>query len=150
MIFLNVRKNHSLDGIEDIKRINLSFNRPGFLKILKSGYADSGANLTVSTCITSLTSRCYNIASLTCVSLAYSRLRDNEIVPGLILGSLDGLYSNSPNLNITTIISVAPIEEIPLPGKYIKNIIPLNISLNIQFNSDFQYLENYLLMKSVI
>ena len=62
----------------------------------------------------------------------------NEIIPGLILGSLDGLYSNSPNLNITTIISVAPIEEIPLPGKYIKNIIPLNISLNIQFNSEIQ------------
>ena len=62
----------------------------------------------------------------------------NEIIPGLILGSLDGLYSNSPNLNITTIISVAPIEETPLPGKYINNIIPPNIPLNIQFNPEIQ------------
>ena len=53
----------------------------------------------------------------------------NEIIPGLILGSLDGLYSTIPdmnsgmnpgmNLDISTIISVAPIEETPLPGKYI-------------------------------
>lgn len=49
----------------------------------------------------------------------------NEIIPGLILGSLDGLYSTTPdmnpdmNLDISTIISVAPIEETPLPGKYI-------------------------------
>ena len=51
----------------------------------------------------------------------------NEIIPGLILGSLDGLYSTTPdttpdmNLDISTIISVAPIEETPLPSKYINS-----------------------------
>lgn len=49
-------------------------------------------------------------------------LEYNEIFPGLILGSLDGLYSKSllqdfPEIN--TIISAAPESETPLPNKYL-------------------------------
>lgn len=48
----------------------------------------------------------------------------NEIIPGLILGSLDGLYQSNlekdfPNIDV--IISVAPSDETPLPNKYMKN-----------------------------
>jgi hypothetical protein len=50
--------------------IVVSFNRLRFYKILGFGYADSGENLKVSTCIASLSLRCLN---------TYRRLRD--IIP---------------------------------------------------------------------
>ena len=46
---------------------NVSFNRSKILKIIFSGYTDSGENLKVSTFITSINDRCFN---------TYNRLKD--------------------------------------------------------------------------
>ena len=41
----------------------------------------------------------------------------NEIIPGITLGSIDGLYSYKGQ-QIESVISVTPEDETPLPGKY--------------------------------
>lgn len=44
----------------------------------------------------------------------------NTIIPGLILGSIDGLYSKTltENEQFDVVVSVTPLDETPIPGKY--------------------------------
>lgn len=44
----------------------------------------------------------------------------NIILPGLILGSIDGLYSKTLTelKQLDAVVSVTPLDETPIPGKY--------------------------------
>ena len=44
----------------------------------------------------------------------------NIILPGLVLGSIDGLYSTTLTefKQLDAVISVTPLDETPIPGKY--------------------------------
>ena len=61
-----------------------------------------------------------------------------HIISNLTLGSIDGLYSFKPNENIAefdTILSITPISETPLPGKYLGKCLRYPISFKMDVDN---------------
>lgn len=77
-----------------------------------------------------------------CVSNCISEY--NVIIPGLILGSIDGLYSKLLNQieKIDMIISVTPLEETPIPSKYKDCNLRIPISFTMEIDDIVQIVNN--------